>query len=235
MNIRPEQRRTLLRARKSKPYTDIVGIDQSLSNCAMVHLNGTKVVDRCVFHTGSTDTKDYKTRVDRGDTLFGEYFSSHEMQVSYIVEKVIEQIFEWNPKTVALEGLAFSATGKTERQLAGLYFSIITELQHQLGYDILKGEIVIVTPTQAKQMGRSMLPEEEQKIGEYTTRGKRKLRPMDKKDMIKAVTLAGYSYVLEGYTRKTLVASRKTPTGIEDLPDALCIALYHLNNNINKE
>lgn len=234
MNILPSERRALLRARKLKPDTDIVGIDQSLSNCAMVHFNGTKVVDRCVFHTGSTTTKDYKQRIQRGDTMFGEYFESHEMQVAYLVNQVITKIAEWNPKSVALEGLAFSATGKTERQLAGLYFSIITELHYQLGYSILEGGVAIVTPTQAKQTGRDMLPEVEQYTNEYTSRGKRKLRPMDKKDMIKAVENAGYGYVLEGYTRKTLVASRKMPTGLEDLPDAICIGLYHLNNNINK-
>lgn len=233
MNIRPDQRRALVRARNSKPDTDVVGIDQSLSNCAMVHFNGTKVVDRCVFHTGSTDTKDYKQRVQRGDKLFGEYFKSHEMQVAYIVDKVVKQIAEWNPKTVALEGLAFSATGKTERQLAGLYFSIITSLHYQLGYDILNGDIAIVTPTQAKQVGREMLPEDEYFLDSYTSRGKRKLRPMDKKDMVRAVENAGYGYVLEGYTRKTLVASRKMPTGLEDLPDAICVGLHHLNN-INK-
>lgn len=230
MNILPSERRALLRARKLKPDTDIVGIDQSLSNCAMVHFNGTKVVDRCVFHTGCPNTKDYKTRVKRGDTIFGEYFTSHEMQVSYIAGNVVKKIAEWNPKRVALEGLAFSATGKTERQLAGLYHAICTSLYYQLGYDITKGDIVIVTPTQVKQVGREFLPEEEYYLKEYTSRGKPKLRPMEKKDMIRAVTLGGYDYVLEGYTRKQLVASRSKPTGLEDLPDAICVGLHCLKN-----
>lgn len=230
MNIPSEQRRALVRARKSKPDTDVVGIDQSLSNCAMVHLNNTDVVDRCVFHTGCTETAKFKAKVRRGDTLFGEYFKSHEMQVAYIVGQVVRQIAEWNPKRVCLEGLAFSASGKTERQLAGLYFSIITALHYQLGYNILKGDIVTVTPTQAKKVGREFLPEGEYFLKEYTSRGKPKLRPMDKKDMIRAVELAGYGYVLEGYTRETLVASRKKPTGIEDLPDAICIGLHYIQN-----
>lgn len=233
MNIRPDERRALVRARRSKPLTDVVGIDQSLSNCAMVHFNGTLVVDRCVFHTGCTSTKEFKAKLKRGDTLFGEYFESHEMQVAYIVDCVIKKIAEWNPKTVALEGLAFGASGKTERQLAGVYFSIITELHYQLGYDILNGDVVIVTPTQAKKVGREMLPESEQYLNEYTTRGVRKLKPMSaKKDMIEAVQYAGYGYVLDGYTRKSLVASRKMETGIEDLPDAICIGLHHLYNNL---
>lgn len=220
-------RRKLKRERSFKPDSDMVGIDQSLSNCALVHMLDKKVIDREVFHTGSTETKDYKNRVKKGYKLFGEYFSSHEMQVIYVVNKVIGKIAEWNPKIVCLEGLAFSATGQVERQLAGLYFSIITELHNQLGYDILNGDVKISTPSQVKKVGRSLLPLSEQYLEEYTSRNKKKLRPMTKKDMVKAVKHAGYGYVLEGYTRKELVASRSLPTGEEDLADATCVALCH--------
>lgn len=221
-------RRKLKRERESKTDTDVVGIDQSLSNCAMVHMIDKVVQDRTVFHTGSPDTKEYKNRVDKGFTLFGEVFEEHEMQVTYIVNCVVEKIAEWNPKRVCLEGLAFGATGKVERQLAGLYFGIITELHNQLGYDIRNGDVFKFTPAQVKKLARGFLPEEEQYLSTYTSRNKRKLAPMDKKQMVKAAKLAGYEKVLEGYTRKGLVASRAMPTGEEDLSDAIFVTLcYH--------
>tara|TARA_R110001592_G_C13193009_1_gene753753 strand:- start:48701 stop:49411 length:711 start_codon:yes stop_codon:yes gene_type:complete len=221
-------RRKLKRERESKPDTDVVGIDQSLSNCAMVYMADKMVQDRTVFHTGSPDTKEYKNRVDKGFTLFGEVFEEHEMQVTYIVNCVVNKIAEWNPKRVCLEGLAFGATGKVERQLAGLYFGIITELHNQLGYDIRNGDILKFTPSQVKKIAREFLPEEEQYLTTYTSRNKRKLTPMDKKQMVEAAKLAGYGKVLEGYTRKGLVASRTMPTGEEDLADAIFVTLcYH--------
>lgn len=231
------RRRILSKKRKSKPDTDVVAIDQSLSNCAMVRMDGTKVIDRVVFHTGSPSTKDFKEKIRRGDAIFGEFFEQPEKQVAYIIHKAVQQIAEWNPKKVALEGLAFNAKSSTERQLAGIYFGIIAQLESILGYSI-EEDIVIVTPHQVKKIGRDFLPNEEYFLkGQYTSKGAPKLRPMDKKDMVRAVTLGGYGSVLEGYTRKGLVASRQQETGLEDLPDAICVGLFcqQLIENKNKK
>lgn len=221
--------RKLLRSRRRSDDEYVVGIDQSLSNCACVLFKNGIPVEREVFHTGSVDTKEYQTRVRRGDIIFGEYFESHTAQVEYIVTQVVELMSKWNPQYIALEGLAYNATGKTERQLAGLYHSIITSLHRELDYCLHK-QILTITPNQAKKLARSKLPTDEQYLKTYTTSGKPKLNPMKKPDMIKALQCTEHAWLLDGYTRKTLVASRKMPTGIEDLPDAYFIGKFFINN-----
>ncbi len=221
--------RKLCRQRRGDKTVKVVAIDQSLSNCACVLFEDGIPKDRCVFHTGDPTTKDFKNRLKRGDTIFGEYFESHVKQVEYITSQVIEKMSEWNPNYVCLEGLAFNAQGMKERQLAGLYHSILTSLHRELGYCI-DTQLITVTPTQVKKIAREHLPEADQYTGEYTSRGKPKLNPMKKSDMVKALQTTKHKWILDGYTRKTLVASRKNPTGLEDLPDAYFIGLYFLKN-----
>lgn len=206
-----------------------MGIDQSLSNCACVLLVDGIPTERVVFHTGSPDTKDYKVKVKRGDTIFGEFFKEPSSQVAYLVGEVLNQMILWNPNYICLEGLAFNANGKTERQLAGLYHSIITSLHRELNY-CLDTQLITVTPHQAKKIARDSLPEDDRYLREYTSRGVRKLNPMDKKAMGIALSHTPYAWILDGYTRKTLVASRSKQTGVEDLPDAYFIARFFIEN-----
>ncbi len=222
--------RKLLRQRRSKGYDVVVGIDQSLSNTACtLFVNGIPT-DRVVFHTGSTETKAYKAKIKRGDTIFGYFVDSHIAQVEYITSQVIAKMAEWNPNEICLEGLAFGASGKVERQLAGLYHSIMTSLHRELEYCMYK-QLITITPTQAKKLARDMLPEDERYLsGQWTTHGKPKLNPMKKPDMIKALKCTGNGWLLEGYTRSTLVASRKTETGIEDIPDSYFIGRFFIEN-----
>ncbi|AFK66677.1 hypothetical protein COPG_00081 [Colwellia phage 9A] len=221
--------RKLLRQRRNSSDERVVGIDQSLSNCACVLFVNGVPTERVVFHTGSTDTKDYKAKIKRGDTIFGEFMDAPVSQVTYLTGEVIKQLIIWNPNYVCLEGLAFNATGKTERQLAGLYHSIFTSLHRELGY-CLDTQLITVTPHQAKKIARSYLPEEDQYLRELTARNTPKLNPMDKKAMGAALKCTDHAWILDGYTRKTLVASRNTETGIEDLPDAYFIALFFIEN-----
>lgn len=221
--------RKLARERRSSEKERVVGIDQSLSNCALVLFEDGTPIDRCVFHTGDPTTKKHKEKVKRGDIIFGEYFESYESQVDYLIDCILYKITQWNPHFICLEGLAFNATGKTERQLAGLYFSTFVTLSRELGYTI-EEQIFKVTPHQAKKLARETLPEDQQYLNEYTSRGKRKLNPMKKPDMVKALKCTKDAWLLDGYTRSTLVASRTTPTGLEDLPDAYFIGKFFLEN-----
>jgi hypothetical protein len=208
----------------------VVGIDQSLSNTACVLFVDGIPTDRVVFHTGSTGTKAYKDKIKRGDTIFGYFTDSHIAQVEYIASQVVEKMAEWNPREICLEGLAFGASGKVERQLAGLYHSIFTSLHRELGYCLFT-QLITVVPKQAKKLAREHLPEKEQYLeGQWTSYGKPKLNPMKKSDMIKALRYTEHAWILEGYTRSTLVASRNTETGIEDLPDAYFIGKFFIDN-----
>jgi len=227
-----EIHRRLMRQRRIDTKNNIervVGIDQSLSNCACVLFVNGAPTDRVVFHTGCPTTKNYKDKIRRGDTIFGKYIKSPTGQVEYITSEVMKQMVKWNPHKVCLEGLAFAATGMKERQLAGLYHSIITCLHRELDYCLDK-DLITVTPTQVKKIGREQLPEEKQHLQEWTSRGKQKLNPMKKKDMVEALQCTEHAWLLEGYTRSTLVASRKMQTGWSDIPDAYYIGKFYIEN-----
>ena len=217
------------RDRRRRGTERVVGVDQSLSNCAMVLFEDGLPIERKVFHTGDPLTKKHRERLKRGDTIFGEFYESHQKQVSYITGQVVEQIYEWKADKVCLEGLAFSATGKVERQLAGLFHSIFVCLERELGLEIDK-DLHIVTPTQAKAFARDFLPKEKQYTGAYTSRGKPKLNPMKKPDMLEALQQTEHAWLVDGYTRENLVASRKVETGLHDIPDAYFIGKYFIEN-----
>jgi len=219
-----------MRQRRKNSLELVVGIDQSLTNTACTLFTNGIPTDRAVFHTGCTNTKSYKEKIRRGDTIFGYFTDSHIAQVEYITSQVVDKMAEWNPREICLEGLAFGASGKVERQLAGLYHSIFTSLHRELGYCMFT-QLITVTPTQAKKLARDQLPEEERYLsGQWTTQGKPKLNPMKKPDMIKALHATGHGWILDGYTRSSLVASRKMETGLEDLPDSYFIGKFFIDN-----
>lgn len=232
-SVSPVRKRAMQEKVRDRECTRVVGIDQSLKNCALVLFEDEKPIDRAVFHTGDPTTKKHQERLKKGWEVFGEYFEDHNEQVAYIVNKVLHKVLQWAPDKVCLEGLAFDAKGKVERQLAGLYFSLLTSLSRELGYS-LKSDLVTITPSQAKKLARDYLPEDQRYLKEYTARGKPKLNPMKKKDMVKALEATEDAWILDGYTRENLVASRKQPTGREDLPDAYFIAKCYIQQSKEK-
>ena len=219
-------RRKLQREREERSEHVLVGIDQSFSNCAMVKFVNGIPTDRFVIHTGSpTATKNkHKT--------YGMYFESPALQLNYVIEMFMEKMEEWNPDQIALEGLSFGSTSSSIFQLGALYFGLQIAAHRELGLPF--DSILTVTPAQAKNTARSFLINgdqyEREKTGEVIRlkSGKPKLKKMDKPDMLKALENTPYGWLVDGYTRDGLVASRSTPTGIFDIPDGFWIAVYAL-------
>jgi len=219
-------RRKLQREREERSEHVLVGIDQSFSNCAMVKFVNGIPPDRFVIHTGSpTATKNkHKT--------YGMYFESPALQLNYVIEMFMEKMEEWNPDQIALEGLSFGSTSSSIFQLGALYFGLQIAAHRELGLPF--DSILTVTPAQAKNTARSFLINgdqyEREKTGEVIRlkSGKPKLKKMDKPDMLKALENTPYGWLVDGYTRDGLVASRSTPTGIFDIPDGFWIAVYAL-------
>ena len=210
-----------------------VGIDQSLSNTAMVLFKGKKPIDRVVHHTGDSTTKKYKDKVAKGHTIFGEFFEEPHRQVEYMIDKMINTIAEWNPRYIGIEGLAFDARSNTERQLAGIFFGFLAQARRELLYDL--EDLLVVVPSQAKKLAREQLPVDDRYLPPKKAGGKERLNPMTKKDMVKALhRIPEDVWILDGYTRSTLAASRTTPTGYEDLPDAYFIGRYTIKQKVRK-
>lgn len=229
MSFTPGNVRSLNRARRYENKDLVVGIDQSFSNYAMVLFKSGVAIDRCVFHTGPSDTK--KNQAKDENLTNSKFFASPVQQLDYLFEKVLNKIAEWNPSHIAMEGLAFSSNGNVERQLGCLYFGMIISLHRELGYRY--DQIHTVTPTQAKAYAREFL-EGDDKF-ERDLKGeiivlkskKNKLNTMKKKFwMAKALKNAGDEWILDGYTRDGLAKARTCPTGVEDLPDAYFIGMY---------
>lgn len=221
-------RRKLKRERESRDDHVLVGIDQSFSNCAIVKFVNGVPTDRAVFHTGCplASKNKYKT--------YGAFFESPALQLNYIIEMFMEKMEEWNPDQIALEGLSFGSTSSSIFQLGALYFGIQISAHREFGLPF--DSILTVTPAQAKNTARSFLVNGEQyereKTGEVIRlkSGKPKLKKMDKSDMLKALEKTPHGWLVEGYTRDGLVASRTTPTGVMDIPDSYWIGIYVLEN-----
>ncbi len=230
--ISSTSRRKLIRQRRTSENHRLVAVDQSFSNFAMVLFENTIPIDRVVFHTGDPTAKKNKFKE------YGEYFETPHLQLDYIIDLMMKKMIEWNPNDFCLEGLAFSAKGSSERQLGALYFGTMVMLHRELGYEY--DNIHTVTPNQAKNIGRDFLVgldqyEREKKGGAIIKlkSGKPKKNLMDKAAMLRALLNTDYAWLVDGYTRDGLVASRKIETGIEDIPDAFFIGLFILETMYN--
>lgn len=227
------QIRQLLRDRRRNKKHRLVGIDQSFSNYAMVLFEEGVPIDRCVFHTGDPTTK--KNQAKDPVATQSRFFVSPLAQLEYLYQEVLDKIAEWNPHDIAMEGLSFGSNGNMERQLGALYFGLQVSLIRELGYS--QENLFSVTPKQCKNFAREFLIGDDQ----YEKKGdeivllkskKPKLNQMKgKKDMIKALENTPYGWLIDGYTRDGLAASKRMPTGMEDLPDAYMIGLYILEQN----
>ena len=208
-----------------------VGIDQSYGNFAMVLFHDGVPVDRCVFHTGSINTK--KNSAKDEELTQSRFFRTSLEQLIYLTDLVLPKIKEWNPSDISLEGLSFGSSGNVERELGALFYGIQASLVRDLGFD--RTRLHVVTPIQAKKLAREFLIGNDQYVlddfGEvvYLKSSKPKLNPMKgKKDVIKALHNTAYGWLVDGYTRDGLVKAKTNPTGLEDLPDAFFIGLYTL-------
>lgn len=232
--------RTLKRGRRNRDSHYLVGIDQSFSNYAMVLFRDGIPIDRTVFHTGDPTTiKNSKKCEDKTESRF---FVETVDQLAYLYDCVINRIALWNPDDIVMEGLSFGSISKVERQLGALYFGLQVSLMRELGYE--RGKLHTVTPHQCKALARTFLIADDQYerdeagcVVYLKTKAKKpkpKLNPMkNKRDMIKALGNTPYEWLLDGYTRDGLVASRSKPTGIEDIPDAYFIGLCVLEDKFN--
>jgi len=104
----------------------ILGIDQSYTSSGIVILE-----DGNLKHG-------HRFVADKGTNRFA--------QAHNIALHIAGVIGEYNPKLIAIEGLAFGMRGNVTRDLGGLQFVIIAHIQ-----EVLKREVTIVAPTSAKK------------------------------------------------------------------------------------
>lgn len=93
-----------------------VGIDQSYTSCGFVALDGDKILYAEAY--GS----------DKSSDIFWRSWT----QTLY----TNELINKWQPKHIALEGLAFMRFGNATRDLAGLQFVLVTTLRYRRNQDV---------------------------------------------------------------------------------------------------
>lgn len=102
----------------NKKNTVFMGVDQSFSNTGIVVMKKENIV----FATSiSTNSKEFL-----------------EDRITKITDCIIDNINEYNVKHVNIEGLSFSSSQASGRQLAGLFFYIIIILkQNNITYSII--------------------------------------------------------------------------------------------------
>ena len=195
------------------PYCDqgealrILGIDQSVSKCAYCVLEDDNVLYKGLSKTGGLDCKGKKFKSV-------QYFKTDAERIHYICDFACNLINEYNIDHIALEGLAFGASGNATRTLSMLYGALLERFICE-GFD--ESKILILTPTSVKHFARSWFTESQQ----YTLEGKKKtLLKMDKKKMIEAVILKLGEDYLSGYKASGEHA------GADDISDATVIAFF---------
>jgi len=104
----------------------VLGIDQSYTSTGIVILNG------------GIMAHGHKFAANKAVNRFAQ---AHEITMH--ITKVVE---EYQPRIIAIEGLAFGMRGNVTRDLGGLQFVIISHLQ-----EVKKREITIIAPTSAKK------------------------------------------------------------------------------------
>lgn len=93
-----------------------VGIDQSYTSCGFVALDGDKVLYAEAYASDKTS----------------DIFWRSWTQMLY----TIQLVNKWQPKHIAMEGLAFMRFGNATRDLAGLQFVLVTSLRYQHHKDV---------------------------------------------------------------------------------------------------
>lgn len=182
--------------------TKTLSIDQSMASCAYVVLEGKTPIFKEVIHTtGSDKAKDWQLRFD------------HPVeQMRYIAGKICEVANSFEVDNVVLESLSFGSAGNATRDLAGLFFTIQSQLIDN-GYTM--NEIHTVAPTSVKSWARNQLPGEEQEV--LNEKGTKMIKiKMGKDEMMKVCSMLEPGF-LDGYTK----SGKKG--GSTDLADAYLI------------
>lgn len=189
---------------------NVLGIDQSLSKCAIIHMVGNIVKDKHLLKTGNS-----KVKTKRKDTL---YFECLHKQIHHISDGVIEYIGKYSPEVVAFEALSFGSAGDQSRNLACLFGGI----RERIILEFPDLPIVEYAPTSLKSFAKDFLKPEDQverdvngNVVLLKSKKPKKVK-MDKKMMVQAIKEHyGESY-LSGYNYST---------GLDDLADATFLAL----------
>lgn len=200
------------------------GIDQSYLNFAVVVFQGKRVIDRVVFHAGESTPANLKKKYD--------FFCGNIIdQLRYIQNKFDELVDQYDPKYLVFEGLSFGSVGNRVFQLGGLFFHVAVNYLNKFNLQS-SDRIVTTSPTEAKKLARSYLPEEDQIFIDKKTNKpvllkskKYKLKNMQKTDMVQALKTTEAAWILDGYT----ASGTKIQSGSHDLPDAYFIGLSFIN------
>ncbi len=120
----------------------ILGIDQSVSKCAYCVLEDDNVLYKGLSKTGGLDCKGKKFKSV-------QYFKTDAERIHYICDFACNLIGEYNIDYVALEGLAFGASGNATRTLSMLYGALLERFICE-GFD--ESKILILTPTSVKHL-----------------------------------------------------------------------------------
>lgn len=204
---------------------NIFSIDQSKSKCAIIVWSNDQgcfaPIYKEVIRSGNNGAK-AKQKVDV------MYFDTLYEQIYYVVSKLEDLYYQYEPEYVCLEGLGFSSIGDQTRDLAGVYHCIYQRLM-QIGVPI--SNITSITPTSAKSFARQFLPSEEQTEEYIVKKGKKagqtqtRKTVMDKHQMVKACKMV-CPELLVGYTSTGL------NSGIEDLADAYFIGRCFIETHL---
>ena len=143
----------------------IIAIDQSLSKCAIVVLNGSEIVSKEVIRTGSASVKTRKKSV--------VYFPDVHDQINFIVTHMLNTIVAVDPTHIVFEALAFGASGNATRDLACLYGAMRSAIEVSSVITNIYPKVHEISPSALKKYARDLLPENEQfekdSNGEYLT------------------------------------------------------------------
>lgn len=188
----------------------VLGIDQSLSKAAIIHMVDREVVEHSLLKTGSAGVK-----TKRKDT---HYFDDLHQQIHFIVNGIIEEVKYFKPDVIVFEALSFGSVGNATRNLAELYGAI----RDRLMLDYPEIPVHEYAPTSLKSFAKDYLKEEDQvekdssgKVVLLASKKPKKIK-MDKKMMVKAVR----EYYGQDYLKDYNYSS-----GLDDLADATFLAL----------
>lgn len=206
---------------KSKDVIRILSLDQSLSNAAYVIYEYDKdcIGKPVIIKSASIQTQSAKAKTQKSYVV---KFNHTVEQIRYIASHIVRLCKEYEIDKVVIEQLALSGMGSASKDLAGLYYVILSML---IDCDYKPEDIVSISPTTIKAYARTVLPESEQVVEvvqkpEYTKTGKlKKQKPpkkikMDKKQMIK---------VAEILEPDELSKYKTLASGKADISDAICI------------